>query len=519
MSTYGSAFRSHGPSHGSSTRTRFGSEFDVGPSYIGRPWAALSASASSRPHPMLRFVPVPLIRRRSSPPPFIRHHLPLLLSPLRHLDTLAPPALPLPRYPSAKDAYFAVVHHIAGIVRRDFYLERTLGRLRLPPPTPDLVLRVLRAAAPSTPLPALRFFAWARSTSPSYRPSAAEFDALILPLARHRHWSQMWSVAADMRSLSLPLLPSTFASVIDAYGQAALPDLAVDVFNRLPKFDCPQTTAIYNALLSALCRVGNFHGAYALIRRMARKQVPPDRQTFSTLVDAWCAAGKLREAQDFLEEMNRRGFKPPVRGRDLLIDGLVNAGCLEAAKEMVRRMTKEGVLPDVTTFNSLLEAVCKSGEIDFCVGLLQDASELGLCPDISTYKILIPAVSKLGKIEEAFRLFYCAVEDGNKPFPSLYAAIIKALCRAGRFSDAFGLFKDMKVKGHPPNRPVYTMLVKMCVRGGRFVEAANYLVEMTEMGLVPMPQSFDSVVDGLKHCGKHELAKRLEQLEVSIRGY
>ncbi|CAL9132580.1 unnamed protein product [Musa acuminata var. zebrina] len=493
MSTYGSAFRSHGPSHGSSTRTRFGSEFDVGPSYIGRPWAALSASASSRPHPMLRFVPVPLIRRRSSPPPFIRHHLPLLLSPLRHLDTLAPPALPLPRYPSAKDAYFAVVHHIAGIVRRDFYLERTLGRLRLPPPTPDLVLRVLRAAAPSAPLPALRFFAWARSTSLSYRPSAAEFDALILPLARHRHWSQMWSVAADMRSLYLPLLPSTFASVIDAYGQAALPDLAVDVFNRLPKFDCPQTTAIYNALLSALCRVGNFHGAYALIRRMARKQVPPDRQTFSTLVDAWCAAGKLREAQDFLEEMNRRGFKPPVRGRDLLIDGLVNAGCLEAAKEMVRRMTKEGVLPDVTTFNSLLEAVCKSGEIDFCVGLLQDASELGLCPDISTYKILIPAV--------------------------LYAAIIKALCRAGRFSDAFGLFKDMKVKGHPPNRPVYTMLVKMCVRGGRFVEAANYLVEMTEMGLVPMPQSFDSVVDGLKHCGKHELAKRLEQLEVSIRGY
>ncbi|URD83478.1 PPR repeat [Musa troglodytarum] len=484
MSTYGSAFGSHGPSHGLSTRTRFGSDVVVVPSYCLDLGRALHFCLLTPPRPMLRFVPVPLIRRRSSPPPFIRHHLPLLLSPLRHLDTLAPPALPLPRHPSAKDAYFAVVHHIAGIVRRDFYLERTLGRLRLPPPTPDLVLRVLRAAAPSAPLPALRFFAWARRSSASYRPSAAEFDALILPLARHRHWSQMWSVAADMRSLSLPLLPSTFASVIDAYGQAALADLAVDVFNRLPKFDCPQTTAIYNALLSALCRVGNFHGAYALIRRMARKQVPPDRQTFSTLVDAWCAAGYL-----------------------------------EAAKEMVRRMTKEGVLPDVTTFNSLLEAVCKSGETDFCVGLLQDASELGLCPDISTYKILIPAVSKLGKIEEAFRLFYCAVEDGNKPFPSLYAAIIKALCRAGRFSDAFGLFKDMKVKGHPPNRPVYTMLVKMCVRGGRFVEAANYLVEMTEMGLVPMPQSFDSVVDGLKHRGKHELAKRMEQLEVSIRGY
>ncbi|KAH1079927.1 hypothetical protein J1N35_019688 [Gossypium stocksii] len=72
----------------------------------------------------------------------------------------------------------------------------------------------------------------------------------------------------------------------------------------------------------------------------------------------------------------------------------------------------------------------------------------------------------------------------------------------------------MKIKGHAPNRPVYTMLITMCGRGGRFVEAANYLVEMTELGLPPISRCFDMVTDGLKNCGKHDLAKRIEQLEL-----
>jgi len=65
---------------------------------------------------------------------------------------------------------------------------------------------------------------------------------------------------------------------------------------------------------------------------------------------------------------------------------------------------------------------------------------------------------------------------------------------------------------------VYVMLVKMCVRGGRFVEAANYLVEMSEAGFTPRAPTFNVVVDGLRHCGKHDLARRLEQLEMSLKG-
>jgi len=228
----------------------------------------------------------------------------------------------------------------------------------------------------------------------------------------------------------------------------------------------------------------------------------------------------MREAQQFLKEMSDKGFTPPVRGRDLLIEGLLNAGYIESAKGMVRKMVKEGIVPDVGTFNALMESICKCGEeeVKFCIELYHELCKLGMVPDVNTYKILVPAVSKIGLMDEAFRLLNNFSEEGNRPFPSLYAPVMKALFKRGQFDDAFCFFSDMKVKGHPPNRPLYTMLITMCGRGGRFVDAANYLFEMTEIGFVPISRCFDMVTDGLKNCGKHDLAKRVQQLEVSIRG-
>ncbi|KAK9117416.1 hypothetical protein Sjap_016363 [Stephania japonica] len=414
------------------------------------------------------------------------------------------------------DDYFAAIHHVSNIVRRDFYMERTLQKMRINV-TSELVYRVLRSCNKAG-IESFRFFNWARN-QPRYQPTTLEFEELIRTLGRTRNWETMWKVAEQMKNQGFTITPETFSLVIESYGQHGLVDRAVEVFNLMKNFNCAQTTEVYNSLLSALCEVKNFQGAYALIRRMVRKGGTPDKRTFAILVNGWCSAGKLKEAQDFLEEMSRKGFNPPVRGRDLLIEGLLNAGYLESAKGLVRKMTKEGFLPDISTFNSLLEAICKSGEIDFCVELLQDVCRLGLCPDKNTYKIMIPVVAKIGRMDEAFRLLHRLIEEGVKPFPSLYSPIIKSLCKRGQFDEAFSFFSDMKGQGHQPNRPVYTMLIKMCVRGGRFVDAANYLVEMTELNLLPRSESFDMVTDGLKNCGKYDLAKRIEQLEVSQKGF
>ncbi|XP_057477863.1 pentatricopeptide repeat-containing protein At5g18390, mitochondrial [Actinidia eriantha] len=441
----------------------------------------------------------------------------LLLFKTLNTSTAHGTKLPSSDRPTAnKDDYFAAIHHISNIVRRDIFMERTLNKLRLTVDS-ELVYRVLRSCSASG-AGSFRFFTWARTHHPSYYPTTAEFSELLRTLASTAHWETMWKLALQMKTLNLPISADLISFIIEQYGQHGLIDQAVDLFNKAKSvFNTPQNTQIYNSLLFALCEVKNFQGAYALIRRMLRKGGVPDKRTYSILVNAWCSAGKMREAQMFLEEMSRKGFNPPVRGRDLLIDGLLNAGYLEAAKDLVRKMTKEGFVPDIVTFNSLAEALVKSGEVDFCVDLYHSVSRLGLCLNIESYKIMITAASKVEKVDEAFRVLYRCMEDGQKPFPSLYAPILKALCRRGQFDDAFCFFSDMKVKGHAPNRPVYTMLIRMCGRGGRFVQAANYLVEMTELNLAPLSRTFDMVTDGLKNCGKHDLAKKIEELEISLR--
>lgn len=435
------------------------------------------------------------------------HFTRLLIRPLKTLSSSASTV------PISKDDYFAAIHHISNIVRREIHPERTLNRMNISVNS-ELVFRVLRACS-NSPIESLRFFSWARS---NYQPTSVEYEELVKILIRHRKYESMWNHIQQMQKQNLILSSDAVSFMIEEYGKHGLSDQAVEVFNKCTGFGCKQTVGVYNSLLFALVEVKMFHGAYALIRRMMRKGVEPDKRTYTILVNGWCSAGKMQEAQDFLEEMSKKGFNPPVRGRDLLIEGLLSAGYLESAKVMVRKMIKEGFIPDVGTFNSLVETICKSGEVDFCVDMYHSVCKLGLCPDINTYKILLPAVSKAGATEEAFRLLNNSIEAGYKPFPSLYAPIIKALCKRGQFDDAFSFFGEMKVKGQAPNRPVYTMLITMCGRGGRFVEAANYLVEMTELGLTPISRCFDMVTDGLKNCGKYDLAKRIAQLEISLRG-
>ncbi|KAI4385687.1 hypothetical protein MLD38_003682 [Melastoma candidum] len=428
---------------------------------------------------------------------------------------LSPNEIPLQT--TEKDDYFAAVQHVSNIVRHDFYMERTLNKMRLSL-TSDLVFRVLRACS-RCGTESFRFFNWARGHQPaSYTPTSVEYEEMVKILARSKKYESMWKVIQEMKNQNLGLSAEAVCGIIEEFGRHGLTDQAVEVFNKCRHFDCAQTVEVYNSLLFALCEVKMFHAAYALIGRMIRKKVVPDKRTYSVLVNGWCSSGKMREAQEFLEDMSRKGFNPPVRGRDLLIEGLLNAGYLESAKEMVRKMTKEGFIPDIGTFNSLMEAVCKSGEVDFCLSLHYKVCKLGLCPDINTYKLLIPPVSKAGLIDEAFKLLNNSIEVGHRPFPSLYAPIIKGMCRKGQFDDAFSFFSEMKTKGHPPNRPVYTMLITMCGRGGRYIEAANYLMEMTEFGFIPISRCFDLVTDGLKNIGRHDLAKKLEQLEVSLRG-
>lgn len=85
------------------------------------------------------------------------------------------------------DDYFATIHHISNIVRRDIYLERTLKKMCISRiVNSELVYRVLHSCSNSG-IESFRFFNWVQTQHPQYEPTTVEFEELLKILAKTRY--------------------------------------------------------------------------------------------------------------------------------------------------------------------------------------------------------------------------------------------------------------------------------------------------------------------------------------------
>ena len=85
------------------------------------------------------------------------------------------------------DDYFATIHHISNIVRRDIYLERTLNKMCISRiVNSELVYRVLHSCSNSG-IKSFCFFNWVQTQHPQYEPTTVEFEELLKILAKTRY--------------------------------------------------------------------------------------------------------------------------------------------------------------------------------------------------------------------------------------------------------------------------------------------------------------------------------------------
>ncbi|KAF3452400.1 hypothetical protein FNV43_RR02833 [Rhamnella rubrinervis] len=135
--------------------------------------------------------------------------VPDLLLLVRHLNSLA---TPINGEKPSKDDYFAAIHHISNIVRRDIYMERTLNKMRISVNS-ELVYRVRRTCSNSG-TESLRFFNWARTHHPSYHPTIVECEKLVRTLARSKKYESMWKILQQMHANhNLTISPDTLCFI------------------------------------------------------------------------------------------------------------------------------------------------------------------------------------------------------------------------------------------------------------------------------------------------------------------
>uniref|UniRef100_A0A2P2K6P6 Pentatricopeptide repeat-containing protein n=1 Tax=Rhizophora mucronata TaxID=61149 RepID=A0A2P2K6P6_RHIMU len=177
-------------------------------------------------------------------------------------------------------------------------------------------------------------------------PETRTFNILIGAYGKKQMYDKMSSVMEYMRKLQFPWTTSTFNSVIEAfadvgdakhmeytfdqmraegmkadtktfcclingYANAGLFHKVISTVQLAAKFEIPENTSFYNAVISACAKAEDLMEMERVFKRMKDKQCKPDSRTYSIMVEAYRKEGmndKVYELEQEKQEMIADGF-------------------------------------------------------------------------------------------------------------------------------------------------------------------------------------------------------------------
>ncbi|CAJ1789273.1 unnamed protein product [Sphenostylis stenocarpa] len=282
------------------------------------------------------------------------------------------------------------------------------------------------------PLKALEFFRWVEVRY-AFAHTEATCRELACLLARANTVKLLWNFLKQCPHVTT----ATVTCVIKVLGEQGLAGEALLTFHRMKQFRCKADTHSYNALIHALCRVGNFTKARFLLQQMELPgfRCPPDTFTYTILISSFCRHGRLT------------GCRKATRHR-----------IYEAAR-LFRLMLFKGLVPDVVTYNALIDGCCKTLRLERALELLNDMKTRGVVPNRVTYDSFIRYYSAVNEIDKGVEMLREMQRLGHGvPGSSSYTPIIHALCEAGRVLEAWGFLVELVDGGFVPREYTYGLV-------------------------------------------------------------
>ncbi|KMT06249.1 hypothetical protein BVRB_7g161740 isoform B [Beta vulgaris subsp. vulgaris] len=153
--------------------------------------------------------------------------------------------------------------------------------------------------------------------------------------------------------MSLHLDTYVGTCLIDMYGKCGRLDIALSLFNEVPR----TSSVPWNAIIS--CHGIHGHGeiCFKIFEEMLQEGVDPDHVTFLSLLSACSHSGLVNKGEWCFHIMQELyGIKPNMRHYGCMVDLLGRAGLLEKAYNFIKDMT---VQPDSSVWGALL-AACRT---------------------------------------------------------------------------------------------------------------------------------------------------------------
>ncbi|GAU11906.1 hypothetical protein TSUD_195290 [Trifolium subterraneum] len=286
------------------------------------------------------------------------------------------------------------------------------------------------------------FLHWIHSHFNFIHTQSTSLQMAIL-ITKSNNTKALWTFLKQISSNTNLVTTATITCLIKLLGEQGLAKQAVLTFYRMRQFGCKPDVQAYNALINAMCCVGNFTKARHLLQQMELPgfHSPPDVFTYTILISSYCRYG-----------VKISGCRKAVRRR------------LYEANRLFRVMVFKGIVPDVVTYNALIDGCCKTYRVGRALELFEDMKKRGCVPNRVTYDSFIRYYSAVNEIDKAVEFLRDMLRlnpgggNGIVGSCSSYTPIIHALCEVGRVVDAWSFLDELVGRGSIPREYTYKLV-------------------------------------------------------------
>ncbi|KAF5729321.1 pentatricopeptide repeat-containing protein [Tripterygium wilfordii] len=378
-----------------------------------------------------------------------------------------------------------------------------------------------------------------RMRASSCIPNGITYRILLCGCLRKRQLGRCKRILNMMITEGCYPAPKIFNSLIHAYCKAGDYSYAYKVLKKMVTCGCQPGYVPYNILIGGICGNVELPSSDALelaetaYSEMFDAGFVLNKINVSNFARCLCSAGRFQKAYNIICEMMMKGFKPDTCTYTNVIGYLCNASKVEKAFLLFEEMKRNGVVPDVYTYTILIDSFCKAGLIEQARNWFDEMVRDGCSPTVVTYTALIHAYLKARKLSNANEVFEMMLSEGCFPNIVTYTALIDGHFKAGEvekacqiyarmrgadISDVDMYFRDTDDDRKEPNVFTYGALVNGLCKAHKVKEACNLLDAMSVEGCEPNHIVYDALIDGFCKVGKLDEAQEVFA-KMSDRGY
>ncbi|KAJ6333069.1 hypothetical protein OIU77_009016 [Salix suchowensis] len=347
-----------------------------------------------------------------------------------------------------------------------------LGSLLRLQKDPKLALQLFKNPNPEPPLKPFRY-------------SLLSYDLIITKLGRAKMFNEMQEILSQLKEETL-FTPkeALFCDIINFYGRAHLPEIALKLFDEMPSFRVQRTVKSYNSLLNVFLMCKDFDKMRELFVGI-EKLGKADACTYNLLIRGFCASGRLDDAFKVIGEMTNRGVSPNVITFGNLIYGFCLHSRLKEAFKLKTDMVKiYRVYPNAYIYASLIKGVCKNGDLSLAYRLKEEMIRNKIELDSAIYSTLISGLFKVGRKEEALGVWQDMkfkeaafildemIFKGFVPCSASICKFVNRLCE-GKNADLLRSAFNTLEKGKLVTVDLWTMAVAMAYKDDKLSSSFN----------------------------------------------